>query len=560
MAPAGEPGLGIEAGGDPTMRRAPMVALGLAIVSLAGGCTLTMDFGPECHVDRDCKGKGRGLVCTRGYCVVKTGQIDEGPGGVIPVSTLISEDCREVYTHPQNSEDLPVDTIIFGILLPFSGELGAYGPAMRDGVLLAMSEIDQVGGLRGRKFAVVACDTGTEPDQAQRAAAHLALTVEVPAIIGPAASSIAIHVFNEVAHQAGVLVMTPSATSPAITYLDDDGLFWRTVPPDGLQGEAIARLLAAEEPGRVAVVHRDDAYGSGLRDVLVSEYCTLRSCTEETYRMWSYQETTWREDQSNIVLDLARFSPDALVVIGYVEDGSALLSMARMAGLAPARIILPDGLKSQEVAEQVGDQATLAAVLGTNPASPKGEDYDSFALRFQSKFRSSPGVFASNAYDAFYVLALAAACVPDEQELTGDRLAAGLARLSRGEEIRPGGSNWPRAASLLAASEDATIDYVGASGQLDFDPETGEAPSDVEAWRFDEDGRPESLGVVLTSDGEFIYPLDAGVDGPGAGDTGARDAGSKDFGLPDHGGRDAGDHDPGDHKVPDSGPGKDGAW
>jgi len=79
----------------------------------------------------------------------------------------------------------------------------------------------------------------------------------------------------------------------------------------------------------------------------------------------------------------------------------------------------------------------------------------------------------------------------------------GLARLSRGTEI-VGATQWNTGVSALTASQDATIDYLGASGTLNFD-EKGEAPGDIDGWRFDlEQQSVQGLGTMYTAEGAYF--------------------------------------------------------
>ncbi|MBM4321177.1 MAG: hypothetical protein FJ125_14810, partial [Deltaproteobacteria bacterium] len=254
-----------------------LTVLTCSLLPLAGACSYLLDFGGECSKDADCAGLGAGLSCTRGWCV--------GPTSALPgkrsVQSLLSPECTELIQGSAGASELPASSILLGVLLPYSGELGPYGGPMRDGALLAMEEINQVGGFRGRKAAVLSCDTATSTAQAVRAAQHLTGKARVPAIIGPAGSDIVIEVLNEVALPRRTVLVTPSATTPALTNLEDDDLLWRTVPPDTFQGEAIAHLLRHEARARVAVVHRSDAYGTGLRDIFRSKYCAGERCKEE---------------------------------------------------------------------------------------------------------------------------------------------------------------------------------------------------------------------------------------------------------------------------------------
>ncbi len=474
------------------------------------GCTAFLDFDEQCAEDSDCASVGRGLRCDLGQCVPKP-LIDASIG----CDRLYGEDPRGAA---------PGSVITIGTLLPFSGALGSFGPGMDNAVRLAVNEVNQNGGVDGVKLGVLACDSGTSADVAERAARHLVDVAGVPAIIGAGGSTVTIETFNRVARQSGVVMMTPSASSPAITNLPDDGLLWRTVPSDAIQGNAIAAYMRAEGFRRIVVVNRNDAYGNGLADVVSVRFCAdaVPACTGENFiqRLYSPLDLTeaQAEDQARIASDLALIAPDVVVLVGYMSDGLSFLNQVKGAGY---RFILTDGMRDSAlmagvvdgdgntVVPGLDDARLLCTLLGTNPSSPSGELYAGFERRYEANFQSSPTTFTAHAYDAAYVVALglAASFGAGEPAPGGRQLAEGIARLTRGEEIIVGVSapgNFGRGVDILASSDVAGIDLVGVSGALDFDPSVGEAPSGIEMWRFDP-GAGEIVDLGQVFDGDEAY-------------------------------------------------------
>lgn len=503
-----------------------LVLSGLVALALSPACTAVLDFDDECAVDADCEAIGRGLRCDVGFCVKKA-LIEPAPCATCPPNS----GCDRLYG--EDPRLVPAGSVfVLGTLLPRSGALGAFGEAMDNGVRLAISEINQSGGVLGKKLAVVSCDDGTDANQAERAARHLAEVAGVNAIVGAGASGVTIEAFNRVAKPNRVLMMSPSATSPAITNLPDDGLLWRTAPSDAVQGRAIAEYLLRRNFTRIAIVNRNDAYGNGLAQAIQQQLCSSGSfpCSPETImnRLYSDQPGALQdEDQAKAVRDVEGFAPGAVVLIAYVQDGVALMNLASGKGF---RFILTDGTRDVALlgasAGQPGvsDSAILCTLVGTNPASPSGELYNAFALKYDANFKAPPGTFAANSYDAAYLIALAhaAAAGAGLTSPDGRALAEGLTRLSRGSRIELGVQDFGRALTELSASDTSTVDVVGVSGPLDFDATTGEAPSGIEMWRFDNSlSRISNLGVVY--DGQSSYTFDAVLqDPPGGACGGAR--------------------------------------
>ncbi|MCB9536618.1 MAG: ABC transporter substrate-binding protein [Myxococcales bacterium] len=483
--------------------------LGLLAAALAG-CSLLTDFGDECSGAGEC---GAGLACVQGLCVAGEAREDLGGGmGGAPGDAGVDAAPPGVLVLPETCDSLrgvapedafDDDVVLLGLLMPSTGALGEVGPPIRDAAFLALDEINQSGGAAGRRFALLSCDTATSVEAATAMARFMVETAKVPAIIGPAASSATLAVANQVAIPNGVVLVSPSSTSPAITDLPDDGLVWRTAPSDAIQGAAIAAHLLAGDFEKVAVVNRDDTYGNGLRDAIQRDLCAADRCGEAVYYSRSYGEDDV-QGMSRILFDLQDFEPDVVVLIAFVEDGIQFLSLAGDAGLND--FILTDGTRDPALLAMVEHPMLLARVLGTAPASPSGALFEQFSLRYRNKWQKVPGVFNAQAYDAMYVLGYAVAGIPSGDAVTGAAIARQLGRVSAGEAIEAGADRWNRGVSILQGDAEATIDFVGASGPLDFGPE-GEATGDIEAWRFNvETGRVDTLGTLYTADGEYMAP------------------------------------------------------
>ncbi len=475
-----------------------------AVLALGGalcGCSLALDFDAECEVDADCEAVGPGLRCATGYCVKR--DLLQAAG---PCDTILGED-------PRLAE--PDAVLLFGAIFPQSGALSTVGPGMRNGVELAVQEINQIGGVLGRKIGVLACDSGTSASQAVVAASHLVDVAQVEAIIGAGASGVTIDAFSQVAKARGVLMLSPSATSPAISDLPDDGLLWRIAPSDAIQGKAIAGLLLNDlSAERVAVVSRDDAYGNGLALVIQQELCRTVACSADSFRAEIYpgdpDDPTFAATQDAIVGRLEAWGPDVVVLVAFGADGLAFLQRAEGKGFS---FVLTDGTRSTSLMPALGDRELLCGIVGTNPGAPDPEHFHPFEVKYGARFGRTPATYAAQAYDAAYALGFAWAATQGAgiapEAVDGRAIAKGMTRLSAGVAIGVGLDGWGQGVAELSSSATATIDVEGISGSLDFDAAVGEAPAAIELWRFDldatsEDATIEELGVVLDDAGAYI--------------------------------------------------------
>ena len=488
------------------MRR---LAATLAFSSVCG-CSATLDFGAECSAVSGCVG---GRICSEGYCVSSTettgadrdarrapdASSDAGPR---PGSWL-TPDCPTLFgaTEAQLASG---NVVLLGTLLPSTGALGSVGPSMERAVWLAVDQLNQLGGLDGRRFAVLSCDDGTGGDEkAGRAAAHL-IEVGVQAIVGPAASSTSIQVLAEHARAAGVVLVSPSATSPDLTEQFDDGLLWRTAPSDLIQGAALSAYLRAGGFERVAVVNRNDTYGNAFTDTIRRAFCP--DCTVDEFFTRSYDPAA--PDAPAIIDELEGFAPDVTVLIAYLEDGLEVLSAAEAATTFPLEtFVLADGMRDARLLDALANDVLKDRLFGTAPASPVGETFVAFTSEYAARWGAQPGVFNAQAYDATYLLAYAIAAAGPGVSPAGASIARNLTRLSAGPRVEVGRAGFLEGVRALRSTGDATIDFHGASGPLDFDPRSGEAPADIEGWRLDRPrGRIVSTGVLYTADGTYTPP------------------------------------------------------
>ncbi len=500
-------------------RPAVSVLLGALVCVATVGCSLVYDFPNECTTDDQCRVRGAGWVCRERFCVAPgdTAPTDAGPDGDAAGDTaelgpetatppLLFGPCDRLIGDITPEQALQGDTILLGALMPRSGQLAELGPYLDRALELAVDELNQNGGLFGRKFAVLSCDDGTDPVQAVAAAEHLVDVAHVPAIIGAVSSGVTIEVFNRVAHPRGVLMLSPVASAPIITTIPDAGLLWRVAPSAAIQGRAMAHHLLTLAIERLAVVHRNDTWGNGIREALQEVYCAERPCGGDDYLSANYADATISADQSAALVDIAAFDPDATVLISYINDGALFLNLAAETDLRD--FLLVDGARDAVFLTLVSDAEILCRVFGTNFQAPGGALFDAFAIRYRANFQVDVVPYVPNAYDALYLLAYAyahATAAVGEAPVTGAALATGMRQLSAGRTIAAGPANWYLGVQTLQSG--ASIDYAGVSGDVDFAEDTDEIGSAVEGWRFNlTRGEPETLGLIYSLDGVYQAP------------------------------------------------------
>lgn len=459
------------------------------IAALAAGCVATRADVDACETHAECRAQfGFASVCTDdGYC-------DDAPSNKRCGTTF----PRDLFA---NREDY-ADAVVFGNLMD---ESLATHRARELSAQLAIKQANEAGGLELRKFGVVFCtiqeddelDFDDRPTAAVHSAEYLIDTLGVPAIIGPAASDDVQLVFQSL-RDRGVVFISPSATSPALTTLDpaevddaDPGLLWRTAPPDSLQGAAIAYDMRAPGAGRaapvdnVAVIHHTGAYGEALALVFSEEFIRLGGTPT------SFAFTTESEMSDAIGNAAIGEFDEVLFVSSQTLDAIAFLDAAAdLSGFDGVGLFLTDAAANPDLLMQA-TPTRFGQVRGTRQA-PRDETTDLVYASFIAAYSAEYGEdvkkfsFTANAFDAAWMLVYGAGwALLQDGEITGRNIARGLRRLSDGPVIETRPTTWNQVLQAFGRGE--SVDISGASGDLDYDPVTEETTGEIETWRI-EDG------------------------------------------------------------------------
>ena len=143
-----------------------------------------------------------------------------------------------------------------GIILGFTGPIETLTPAMRDSAKLAFAEVSASGALLGGETITPLIGDSTCVDSdAAVAAAEMLVNDGVAAIMGADCSGVTGAIATNVAVPNGVTMVSPSATSPGLTSLADNGLFFRTAPSDAKGGQVLAQVALDRGLTSVAVTY-----------------------------------------------------------------------------------------------------------------------------------------------------------------------------------------------------------------------------------------------------------------------------------------------------------------
>jgi branched-chain amino acid transport system substrate-binding protein len=373
------------------------------------------------------------------------------------------------------------DQVNVGIILGFTGPLESITPGMAAGAELAFKEASDSGKLPGGATLNVMRGDSTCIDAAAATAtaAQLITSDNVAAIMGADCSGVTTAIANNVAVPNGVVMISPSATSPALTDIDDDGFFFRTAPSDARQGEILAALLMERGMDTVAITFTNNDYGKGLADAIAASFTALGGTVAI-----NAPHDDGKGDYSAEVAALQASGAEHLVVAGYVDQGGVGIVQASLDTGAFESFIFPDGMYGQSLIDSIGDEIN-GKVVGTLPGT-EGQGAELFATVANAAGVDPTGTYAPESYDAAALisLAIAAGGSADRASIRDHVLEVANAP---GEPIYPG--ELAKALELLAAGTD--IDYVGASGVELIGP--GEAAGSYRVYEIT-DNAPVTLG------------------------------------------------------------------
>jgi ABC-type branched-subunit amino acid transport system substrate-binding protein len=356
-------------------------------------------------------------------------------------------------------------TLRIGDIVSLTGTESTYGPPFRKGADLAVEEISKglkEAGLDGVEVEIEHADDQTEPQAAVSAARKL-ISGGASCLAGALPSSNTIPIAESVAIPRGVPLISPGSSSVAISELDDDGLVFRTVPADKLQGPALAQVIERRlgKGKTLSLAAQNDVFGEGIINSIEEAWTARGGKITGDPLLFDPAAPSYNSEAGKIVSG----DPDGFVVIAfpdtYAKMGAALLRT----GEFDAKRLFIAGGQPTTIPEGVPPESLNGAV-GTRPSV--ADDTDA-AQAFDELFASTPGTktrqtFEANNFDAVVLCALAAVAAGSSD---GEEIAEHLKDVSGPPGPRYTYQQLGQAFKDLAAGKQ--VDYEGVGGSVDFD-------------------------------------------------------------------------------------------
>jgi branched-chain amino acid transport system substrate-binding protein len=344
------------------------------------------------------------------------------------------------------------EDVKLGILIGFTGPIESLTGPMAAAAELAMAEVNASGKApNGWNFVPVRADsTCIDSAVAVAAAERLVTSERVAGIIGGDCSGVTGAVLQNVARPNGIVMISPSATSPALTTAEDDGLFFRTAPSDAREGEVMADILMERGIKSIALTYTNNDYGKGLSDAIANAF-TAKGGTVTI----NIAHEDGKADYSAEVAALAAAGGDILVVAGYLDQGGRGIIQTALDTGAFETFGLPGGMVGDSLPKAIGP--ALDGSFG-QVAQSDGTGAGMMIEIGKANGFDAASPYAMESYDAaaLFMLAMAKANSTDPRVYKDFVLDVANAP---GEKIMPG--ELAKALELIA--QGVEIDYEGAS-------------------------------------------------------------------------------------------------
>ena len=340
-------------------------------------------------------------------------------------------------------------TVNVGELQGFTGPLESMIGPMSGGANLAVTEANASGRYLHGTIAVVQGDSVCIDAAVAIAQAEKMINVDnVMAIMGPNCSGNTGAVITNVLVPNGVVAISPSATSPALTTQEDGGWFFRTAPSDARQGPVLADIAISRGQTDMAVTWSNSDYGKGLADAFITAY--------EAAGGTITAKAGHEDDKADYSADVAALSAGGsttLAVLGYANTGGRGIIAASEDTGAFTDYVFGDGMISELTSEAVADGS-----WGTMP-SPDAALGANWKAVAEAGGVDGSGVFSAESYDAMALIILASQAAGSTDRAA---IQAEVLNVANAPGIQCDAGDLGTCLKYISGG--LPVDYVGATG------------------------------------------------------------------------------------------------
>lgn len=291
------------------------------------------------------------------------------------------------------------DNIKVGVYVDLSGATSSFGKSTKNGIELATEEINNNGGVNGKKLQLVIEDDQGRPEQAKTVVSKLINQDKVQVVLGEVASTNSLAA-APVAQEAKIPMITPSSTNPKVTQIGD--YIFRVCFKDDFQGSSMAKFAATNLKAKTAAIFGDvnSDYSKGLTKYFTDEFEKLGGKIIDK-QAYTQNDADFKSQLTN----MRAKNPDVIYVPGYYGEVGIIVKQARELGMEMP-FLGGDGWDSPDLWDLGGDSLKNAYITNHYSVDDPAENIQKFVKAYQAKFAGrTPDSLAALAYDATYLLA-----------------------------------------------------------------------------------------------------------------------------------------------------------
>ncbi len=384
--------------------------------------------------------------------------------------------------------------ITVGLVMELTGPAGEYGQAGAKSVAMAFRDFNEAGGVDGCNIVADTRDSQSQGNVAVDQATQLVNIKKVPVIIGGIISSVSIPILTSVTAPAGVVQVSPASSSPTLTSLGREGktngVFFRTITSDALQGTAAAKYAIDQGLKKIAIINVNNDFGVNMVKEFATAYEKLGGTITST--------TPYNEKQSSYTSEASAAmagDPDALYLVSTPVDG-ATIARAWISGGGKQTFLLNDGMNSKDFIESVGAQY-LENAYGTSSGTSPTASTEYFNANYEafSGGISASAPAADRSYDAGAIVALAIAKA-GKADAAAIKAAVPAVVAEGGTPIHAGKQEFAKALALI--KEGKPVKYEGVIGPVSFD-QYGDITGPFRLWKIT-NGEVTTVGEMSAED------------------------------------------------------------
>ena len=291
------------------------------------------------------------------------------------------------------------DTIKVGVYVDLTGQTSSFGQSTKNGIELAVEEINKSGGVNGKQLQLVIEDDQGRTEQAKTVVEKLIKQDKVVAVLGEVASSNTLAA-APVAQEAKIPMITPSSTNPKVTQVGDH--IFRVCFLDDFQGSSIAKFASNTLNAKSAAILGDvnSDYSKGLTEFFEKEFTKLGG---KVVAKEAYSQTD--ADFKGQLTKIRDLKPDVVYIPGYYGQVGIIAKQARELGMTMP-LLGGDGWDSPELWSLGGESLKNSFITNHYSADDPNPVIQNFVKSYKAKYNNvAPDSLAALAYDSAKVLA-----------------------------------------------------------------------------------------------------------------------------------------------------------